>query len=322
MKTVIASLLVIALPALAEDKLIVAAASSSGTYHTMLSEIVEFCSADGGDLRIEESPVKGGATDNLYALANNRVSAAFLHSDVVYAMAQAEPKYRELKTLVALYPEEIHVLALRNSKTVVKGKNVWNKDKVVEFDDLGKLRDHRVGAAGGGCITARVLTGQGEGHFDVTCFDTGKEVLPALQSGEIDAAIFVGGSPLPNVEALSSAEFKLLPIPEAMASKVSGVYKTATIDYRNLKSGPVKTLAPEAIILTRKYTRPQMIAPQAKFRRCFLDHLDDLKETPGKHPKWQLVDASNHGVWEWYELPNSPANQPIREPQQERKRKR
>jgi hypothetical protein len=88
-----------------------------------------------------------------------------------------------------------------------------------------------------------------------------------------------------------------------MTSLLSGVYRPAIINYANLNSGPVKTMAPQATLLTRRYTLPKLVAPQARFRACFYAHLEELQQTPGKHPKWQLVDPKDHGVWEWYEIP-------------------
>lgn len=285
-----------------EKRVLVAAASSSGTYSTMLKEVKEFCSTEG--LSIEEVPVKGGATDNLDALVNNKVSLAFLHSDVIFAMSQAEPKYRALKTLVALYPEEIHVVALRNSG-ITKGATFGFGGRGVVFNNAADLRGYKVAAAGGGAITAKLLQGQGEAGFSVVVKDTGKELLPALDAGEVQAVIFVGGAPLANLEALDGSKYKLLSIPESIAKNVKTIYHPATVNYSNLKSGPITTLAPDAIILTRVYKSPRMVAPQRNFRACFYQSLNDLKETPGKHPKWQAVDPDNHGTWDWYELPPS-----------------
>lgn len=299
----------LALPAIAqENKILVADASSSGTYATMVKEIKTVCSSEGGPLLIDEVKVSGGAADNLEALANNRASVAFLHSDVIFLMSQSDPKYKELKTLVALYPEEIHIIALRNANLKVGGHVLGIGAKDVTLSDLGSLKNYKVGAAGGGVYTARLLTGQGEGHFDVVPFESGKELIPALDSGQVQAVIFVGGAPLANVEALDWSKYKLLPIPESMQARMQGVYRPATITYKS--SGPIKTMAPYAIALTRKYKSPRMIAPQLAFRKCFLEHLDDLKETPGMHPKWQAVDPDNHGTWDWYEIPGEAAAAP------------
>jgi hypothetical protein len=111
--------------------------------------------------------------------------------------------------------------------------------------------------------------------------------------------------PLTSIAGLSP-KFKLLPIPDSIAARVQTVYRRVTINYANLRSGPIVTLAPTAIVVGRVYKSPKMSTPQAIFRQCFYDHLDELKETPGKHPKWQLVDPADHGPWEWMDFTATP----------------
>jgi len=286
----------------------IADSSSSGTYATMVKQIKDVCQSD--NYVIEEAPAKGGALENLEALDNNEVSAAFLHSDIMAVRSQADSKWKKYQTLVALYPEEIHVIALRNSgiKTGgTLGTSYGAKDVIFNsLSDLGadpKVR-YKVGGAGGGVLTAQNLGGHGR-YFDVVPFDSGKDLIPALQAGKIQAVIFVGGAPLANVAALDWKTFKLLPIGEAITGSVGGTYRQATISYSNLKSGDVKTLAPQATVVTRKYTVAKLVAPQRRFRECFYEKLTELQETPGTHAKWQQVkpESEDHGVWDWYEFP-------------------
>src|SRR5271165_4726030 len=176
-----------------QSTFLVADDSSSGTYKKMLGEIIGVCSTD--DFNIQEAPgVTGGAPGNLDALVNNRAQAAFLHSDVFFANAQADPSYKRFQTLLALYPEPIHVLALRTSKTKKPGTFSFGTQ---DFNSLADTKGYKVGAAGGGVITARILQGQGEGGFSVTPYDKGDDVISALNNGDIAAAIFVGAAPLP-----------------------------------------------------------------------------------------------------------------------------
>lgn len=281
------------------NRITVAADSSSGTYAKMLGEIVGVCNSD--KLDIEQAKNGGGAPGNLDALVNNRAQAAFLHSDVYFVNAQADSSYAKFQTLVALYPEPIHVLALTNSKSSKLGSFSFGKQ---EFNSLGDLKGFKVGAAGGGVYTSRVLTGQGEGGFTVVEFNSGGDVIKALTAGDIDAAIFVGAAPLPNLDALPRGQFKVIPIGEQIASRVKGIYRPATINYSNgLTHGPIQTLAPVATLLTRKYSTPTKVAAQREFRSCFYRHLDELKDNGA--PNWQSVDAQDHGVLPWYEIPDA-----------------
>lgn len=279
----------------------IAASSSSGTYEAGLKEIQTMCSTT--EFNIESVVKEGtGATENLAQLVNNEVSGAFLHSDVIQASADVDAKFRQYKTLISLYPEEIHIVALRVAKETTGGIAGFNAQLVV-YAKLSDLKGRMVGAAGGGVVTANRLAKQGEGGFKVVIFNSGKEVMDALKAGQIQAALFVGGSPLAKIAELPAEQFKLLPIDEAITAKVSGLYQSATIDYTNLKSGPTKTLSTAAVIVTRPYKTQKMIALQSQFRTCFYEHLAELQETTGMHRKWSEVDPEDHGPWEWLELP-------------------
>ncbi|CAB4125314.1 Imp TRAP-type uncharacterized transport system, periplasmic component [uncultured Caudovirales phage] len=291
-------ILALSLPTFAEDsQIVIAADSSSGTYKKMLGEIVSACSTENFQI-IEAKGVSGGAPGNLDALVNNQAQAAFLHSDVFFANSQADSSYKRFKTLVALYPEPIHILALRNSKTKKNGNFSFGK---VEFNSLASMSGYTIGAAGGGVYTARILKGQGEGNFNLNVYNSGKEVLEALDRGDISAALFVGAQPLPNIQQLDKSKYKLLPIGENIVSKVKGVYRVASINYNGLTNGPIQTLAPIATIITRQYNTPKKIEAQKHFRDCFYSKLDELKDSGS--PNWQFVEKNDKGVLDWYEIP-------------------
>jgi TRAP-type uncharacterized transport system substrate-binding protein len=207
-----------------------------------------------------------------------------------------------LKTLVALYPEQIHVLALRTSKTKKLGTFAFGTQ---DFNSLGDLAGFSVGAAGGGVLTARILTGQGGGGFSVVDEGTGDGVINALNNGQIAAAIFVGASPLPNLEKLNKSLYKLLPIGENISSKVAGVYRPATINYPGMTNGPVKTMAPMATLMTRQFSTPAKISAQAQFRACFEKHIGELQDNGSRN--WQDVIPGDHGIATipWLDLPSA-----------------
>lgn len=278
----------------------IAADSSSGTYAKMLGEIISVCSDDNLNVH-QATGVTGGAVGNLDALVNNKAQAAFLHSDVYVSLAQSDSSYKRFQTLVALWPEPIHVLALRVSKTKKPGYVSFGTQ---DINTLVDTRGFAVGAAGGGVYTAKILQGNGEGGFRVISYDTGAQVIAALDSGEIAAAIFVGAQPLPNIEKLNKAVYKLIPIGEAIASRVTGTYRPATINYQGLSNGSIKTLAPVATLLTKKYSTPEKLETQRKFRACFNKHLPELKDN--NSPNWQYVEAGDKGVLDWYEIPDAP----------------
>jgi TRAP-type uncharacterized transport system substrate-binding protein len=310
-KTIIAIIAISssALSAMAQDsRIVVAADSSSGTYNKHLGEIIGVCSSDQFAI-VPAQGVTGGAPGNLEALVQNKSQGAFMHSDVFLASSMADPSYKRFQTLVALWPEPIHVLTLKQTKTFRQetkktygGLSSETTNIPVMFNSLADTKGYTVGAAGGGIYTARVLQGQGEGGFQVQSYDKGDLVIAALEKGEIAAAIFVGAAPLPNLEKLNKAVYKLIPIGESITAKVKTVYRPASINYTGLTSGPVQTIAPLAVIMTRKYTTPERVAAQANFRSCFYKELGNLQDNAS--PNWQEVKADDRGTLDWYELPN------------------
>ena len=287
--------------ALAEGQIVVAADSGTGTYAKMLSEITSICATDEFNI-VQAKGVTGGAVGNLDALFNNQAQAAFLHSDVYSYNANADSGYARINTLVSLYPEPIHVLALRNSKSKKRGTLSFGTQ---EFNSLADMSGYAIGSYGGGVLTSRLLQGQGQGGFQVVPYDSGDKAIEGLRNGEVAAVIFVGAAPLPNLLKLTKAEFKLLPIGEQIASRVTGIYRKAKINYsaNGLTSGPIDTVAPIATLMTRKYTTPKMVAAQRNLRNCFNAHLDELKDNGS--PNWQTVEAGDHGTLPWYELPGN-----------------
>jgi TRAP-type uncharacterized transport system substrate-binding protein len=291
--------LLFAVPALAQSQLKVADGSSSGTYAKMLGEIKEVCS---DTIALVEEGTSKGAIDNLQMLVDNQVSGAFMHSDVIYFRAMNED-LSKLKTLIALYPEDVHVLVKRDSG--LKAGTLFNKQPVV-FNSVEDLAGYKVGAAGGGTITAQVIRLQAQIAYDFVPFNSGKEVMDALAANQIQAAIFVGGAPLPNLKDLGP-EYKLVGFNANTVDKLKSVYRPTTISYSKMQSTGVRTVAPDALFVVREYKTERMVGALANLRACFYKNLPDLQETPGKHPKWQVVDPENHGKWPWYQLPETTA---------------
>lgn len=288
-------------PAFAESEITIASDSSSGTYHTTLAQIIRVCSTPPEFTVKEAAGISGGAVGNLQALLDNEVAAALLHSDVYLAKAGSDDGYQQIKTLLALYPEPVHIIALRNSG-LKRGGHLGYGGTTVEINSLQDTQGFSIGAAGGGVITARVLQGQGRGGFQVAEYGKGAEVLAALEKGDIVAALFVGAQPLQNIAKLDANKYKLIPIGDDIASRVSGWYRESKINYKGLAAGPVKTIAPMALIMTREYKTAAKRLNQAHFRQCFYDHLDDLQDNGT--PQWRQVKPNDHGIpiIPWYEV--------------------
>jgi TRAP-type uncharacterized transport system substrate-binding protein len=296
-------LLVLAITSWAQTTIRVAADSSSGTYNKMLGEIIGVCNDDSLNI-VAANQAGGGAIGNLDSLVNNKADAAFLHSDVYLYNAQSDPTYNKFKTLIAGWPESIHILVLRQSISKKKGTLSFGKQ---EFNSLSDFNGYTVAAAGGSVLTAKILSGQGGGNFNVVDAGTGASVISMLDGGQADAALFVGAAPLPNVEKLDKAKYKLIPIGEGIAARVGNVYRQSKINYPGLTNGPLNTMAPLATIVTRQFSTPEKISAQSKFRACVAKNIPQLQDTGS--PNWQDVTVGDHGIASipWLDLPATAA---------------
>lgn len=151
--------------------------------------------------------------------------------------------------------------------------------------------------------TASILSQQGGANFQVLDLQSGGAVIPALDNGTIDAAIFVGAAPLPNLEKLNKVNYKIVPVGDAIGSRVSNLYRTAKINYPVLTNGPITTLAPIATLLSKNFSTPGKVQGQAMMRKCVADHLGDLQDNGS--PNWADVTANDHGIptIPWLDLP-------------------
>jgi TRAP-type uncharacterized transport system substrate-binding protein len=292
--------LLLAVPSLSHaQELKIADGSSSGTYQEMVKQIVKVC---GNIVPISEVPASG-AVENLDKVIGNEANAAFLHSDVIWNRNQRAPEdVANIKTLLALFKEDVHFVVLNKPFKEGGWKSMANSG--TNLDSISDLKDLTVGAAGGGFITANVIRLQSEITYKVVSFDSGKEVLTALNNGTIAAAVFVGAAPLPNLKDLGK-EYKILSISESTRDKLKSVYRPTTITYTKMSPTAVQSVAADSLLVAREYKTPKFRQALQSFRQCFYRNLDELKETPGTHKAWQQVDQNNHGKWAWYEFGNS-----------------
>ncbi len=279
---------------------LVADGSSSGTYQQFLKEIVAGTPDSG--IVFKEIP-SSGAIENLDKLINNEVMGAFMHSDVLFHRNKNEPDAKldsKFETILALFPEDVQFVALTTSKHLVGGYAGFGAKPIVirNISDLGGLK---VGCAGGGYITTSLIKLLSDIPYQIVKFDSGKDVLAALANGDIDAAEFTGAAPLPNLKDLGT-DYKILPIDGSVSEKLKMVYRKSTVTYTKMNAQPVNTVCAQCLFVGKVYKSKKMRGILESFRKAFTEHLDDIKETPGNHKKWQDVDPDDHGFWPWMTL--------------------
>lgn len=297
-----AIILVTGMSAKAQDQQLLVATGGEGfTYSTMFRELNAACA---GDVRMVERNTNGSNT-NIDLLTTNKVNGAWVQPDVLFLRAQTED-LRNIKTLLTLHREQLHILALADSGLKVSGGGLLgsvglNKSAVV-FNTINDLDGYTVVAAGGSHTTAKVIKLLANINYTLVEVKDNAAAKAAVDSGSAQAAFMVGGQPIAMFEALN-AKYKLLTVPSATAAKVKEVYKPAVLNYRGMNAAGVESLQMEALFVTRTYRTPAMVSALADFRACAVSKIDVLKETTGTHAAWQAVDPNSRGSWPWYELP-------------------
>ena len=278
------------------QQLQVATGSASGTYSTMFKQLVMMC---GSTATMAEKNTSG-SSENVDLLVGNQVNAAFVQSDVLYLRARTE-ELSDVKTLLALHPEAVHIV-VKAGASIKSGGTLGFGGTSTPISGIEQLAGRKIGAYGGSVVTAQVIRLQSEVPYNVVQFDNEAGLKKAMADGAVDAGLFVGGAPLGTVASLG-AEYLVIGMQPATVKKLEGVYKPARVNYRNMNSTGVPTVAIDALFVTREYKTDRMVASLSALRSCAVAKLDDLKETTGTHPAWRTVEAGNKGKWAWYDLP-------------------
>jgi TRAP-type uncharacterized transport system substrate-binding protein len=275
-------------------KVAAGAGVDKSTYSRMFGELTSVCSMTTA---LVEVNTQGGSIENLDKLVNNEVNAAIVQWDVLWLRAQQQD-LGSIKTLFTLHPEEVHVVA--RNEVIKEGGIAGFGSKEIVLKEVNDLAGRTVGATGGSYVTAKSIKLLTEVNFNLREFNNAGEVLKALAAKQIDAAIMVGGSPLPAVAGLGT-EYKLLTFSDGVKGKLKGVYNPASLSYSKMSASSVPSVATEAIFVTRDYKTARFVKSLTDLRACLNKNLPELQETTGMHPKWQVVNVANRGKWAVYE---------------------
>ena len=109
-KTLLVVAALIATQAMAQEAFTVSTGDAKGgsTYSKMFRELAAVCSKDVQLAEVESK----GSLQNMDNLTSNKVNAAIVQSDFLSFTKATDPaKVANIKTLVTLYPEELHFIA-------------------------------------------------------------------------------------------------------------------------------------------------------------------------------------------------------------------
>ena len=287
--------------AFAQEVVVISTGGPKGTYSSFFKSIQMMC---GDTVQLIEKP-SAGSDANIDNLINKQADAAFVQSDTLQFTAMNDPRASDsqIRVLLPLYPEEVHVIALKDLSKTSGGVSMFGKNiggTKTQLNSLADLEGVKVGSWGGSFTTARAISYLGGVKYETVQFDDDKKALAALNTGEIAAIIAVGGQPLGFVSGLSG-NYKLLKIDSSLADKVKA-YQKARINYRNLGADSTETVAARSMLVVKNYSTPARKEKLAILKRCIVSKIGDFKEGTGHHPKWNDVDLDAPVSWAMYDI--------------------
>ena len=277
----------------------VATGGPKGTYHALFANIADKC---GEQMAMIEVPTDGSIT-NLDKLTGKEVGAAFVQTDVLFASAQGRD-LGNIKTLVAFNKESVHVVAALASGLKTSGNAVGYGKQDIVFSTAEDLSGHKIAAAGGSVVTAQLIKLQGQVNWTVIPVADNGAALAAVKSGQVQAAVLVGGQPMPIIKDLTGG-VKLLPFKPATVELLKTVYSPQKLSYTKLSTNAVSSIATDALLVTRTVNTPDRLAALGNLRACIGKNVPEWQDADGAHPAWSEVDLANRGKWAYYDLPTA-----------------
>ena len=231
-----------------------------------------------------------GSLENIDLVLDNKVSLAFIQSDVLKAREQIDkdPRVESIKALLPLYNEEIHLFA----KPPVTKKSIFGKISIIGITKFADLKNKRVAAWGGSLITAKVLSAKFVVPYTIVSVKDQPAAFAALNAGQVDAVLAVVGQPAAWVKNVSGVNL----VPIAFSPALDGIYTQAKLIYPTLSAQSVPTVAVQSILATRDFKTEDKKKLLLSYQKCALSKLTDLQEGEGMHPKWQDVTFK---MWPW-----------------------
>lgn len=277
-------------------------AKEGSIYSAVIGDLAGVCSTD--TLTLKEQTTNGGA-ENLDLLLKNKVNAALVPSGLLFNMRDENAaSVANIKTLFAMHPEAIHLIARSDTKEEGGygiGKFKVGTDKIT-YNNAEDLKGRAVGAVGGSVVDANTISSKMRFGWNVTPFPKTSDMLAALVSGQIDAVVIQAGAGSPAVSGLKG-QYKLIPL--RGNSDTDKIWSNTKVQYSNLNQGKaVDTLQAPALLVTRKWSSKEMNERLATLVQCFKSNLDKIKDTTGTNAVWQSISLDNQGQWPMYELPN------------------
>ncbi|MBV8922603.1 TAXI family TRAP transporter solute-binding subunit [Bradyrhizobium sp.] len=187
---------------------------------------------------------------------------------------------QQLTYITRLYPEEMHVVAARDIKSI---------------QDLNGKKVNFAEAKSSTEITARDVFGLLSINVDEVNMNEA-DAIAAIKSGQIAATVMISGKPAEVISRIGANDnLHLLEVPYTPA--LENIYSRGELEpqlYPNLIDGGknLQTVAVDAVMITINWQpATDRYRRVAKFVEALFSKFPELQKSP-RHPKWREVDLS------------------------------
>lgn len=315
--TAVAIVTAFSIPSAAAAELPVLEISSGqegGTYQKFMSQAADLCHNEV-QTHITLSP--NGSEGNIDALQSNSVSIAPVQGDYLYLASQTQD-LSNLKTALVLFPEQVHIVTLIESKHMVGGKMGTSFGQhALQIDTLADLGPGTtVGTSGGGKVTSQLIKQWANLGYTIVPFPDAKATLNAMIAGQIDAAIVVGAAPMDLFRGASADlknRIKFVSIPDSIIPSLKS-YIPSKVGYPGINNGvAAQTVSVQSVLITQNYGKKSPMAPAVyAFKQCLLEHAEEKAGTTGSHPAWRYIKADSVPKWPAWEYDPATAATPVK----------
>lgn len=273
-----------------------ATGGGTGTYYAMGNNMATYC-GEGLQLQVQKT---GGTDDNIERLTSaNKADIAIVQKDILFKRSKInrDQAVSNLLAVMPLYGEAMHLIVKKDSQLQSFTQLGAVPGRLGGY--IGGKSGKKVGAYGGSIESAEIVKALSGVDYEIIPVNNIDEALPLLDNGSLDAILAMGGAPLGWVdEKLSRAKHRMIGF-DGNTERISGAYRPINVTYTKLGVNALRTIATDAVLVTRNFTSQEKVGAVSLLRKCITTELTKMQEASDTHGQWQNVQKDNLAVDGW-----------------------